>query len=162
MLTFPSIKAIVGALGWLLTLGKSEVKHVQDEIGDLIRELSKSLVSLWDVTVTITGIPEAEFSATSFEEKWDYFVRFYVGPQNISVARTHCGKVQRAIGRITFKLAKVFDTDLGKWREATEKFRDIVDADRHLLEDYDTCIETLRSRLEGIRGDLKDNDVAEA
>jgi hypothetical protein len=143
-------------------LGKGAVKHVQDEIEDLIRELSKSLVSLWDVTVTITGIPETEFKEASFEENWDYFQRFYLGPQNISVARTHCGNVQRAIDRITFKVAKVFHTDLGKWGEATEKFRDIVDADRQLLTDYDTCIETLRGRLAGIRGDLEDKDVPEA
>jgi hypothetical protein len=161
MLPFSSIKSIVGALGWLLTLGKSDVKHVQDEIEDLIRELSKSLVSLWDATVTIAGIPEAGFNATSFEEQRDYFMRFYLGPQNISVARTHCGNVQRAIDRITFKVAKVFHTDLGKWREATTKFRDIVNADGQLLTDYDACIETLRGRLESIRHEL-DNDVAKA
>jgi hypothetical protein len=101
MLELGSVKTAIEGLMWLCTLGKSEVKSVKKEAAELIQDLSKSLTSLWDVTTQMTNIPANKFDKELFETRWDYFFRYYLGPENISKARTHCGNVTRDMDRIT-------------------------------------------------------------
>jgi hypothetical protein len=154
MLDLASVKAIVGALRWISTLGKSDVKDVQKEVDELIAELSKSLTSLWDLTKSITAIPEEQFSKKRFVEVQDYFTTFYAGDHNISAARTRCGNVERSVGRIIFKLTHFLHTDVGKWGEAWTQLREIVHTDGQILEDYDKSVAKIHKRLGAIRADL--------
>ena len=159
MLELESVREIVSTLKWMLTLGASEIKQVKEDIRELIQELSKSLTNLWDLTTKITTLPEGELNKASFETLYDYFVTFYVGPENISTARTHCGNVERGVNKIRFKLAKFFHTDIGKWNEAGDKLRKIVGADFAILRQYDSCIDTLDARLRSIRDQLEAGSV---
>ena len=133
MLDLASIKEIAAALTWLLTLGASEIKHVKIQTEELIQHLSASLVNLWDVTLQVTRLTEQDFNRQNFEDVWNYFFRYYLDPENISKARTHCGEVARDIDRITFKLTTILRADIGKWSEAKEKFKQIVDEDGIIL-----------------------------
>jgi len=49
-----SLKAILSNLEWVLSLGASDVKHVKEDTDKLIHDLGASLVSLWDLTTTLT------------------------------------------------------------------------------------------------------------
>jgi hypothetical protein len=162
MFDLTSISNIIKSLNWILTLGKSDIVHVQKETDNLIRELSKSLTNLWDVTRELTKHSESDFTKERFDEAYDYFYSFYLGHENISTARTHCSTVQRDVGRIKFKIAKILHTDIGKWTDVDQKLSGIVDADDAILGDYDNCIDTLYNRVQVIRHHLDAGDVDSA
>jgi hypothetical protein len=56
--------------------------------------------------------------------------------------------------RITFKLAKVLRTNLGKWKEADTHFQAIIDADPVFLGAYQMSIEQLKKHLDQIKADF--------
>lgn len=162
MLELKSVQEIVGALKWLSTLGLSELKDVKTDVTDLIAELSKSLTNLWEVVTQTTKIKKKKFGKESFDDVYDYFLTFYSGDWNISPARTHCGNVERTVGRIKFKLAKILHTDLGKWSEVDEKLKDIVNQDSDILYDYDQSIRKLDSEMKKIKALLDDGKRSKA
>ena len=154
-----SLGEILKTLKWLSTLGLSELKDVKMDVIDLISELSKSLTSLWEVVTQATNIKKKKFGKESFGTAYDYFLGFYAGDWNISPARTHCGNVERAVGRIKFKVGKILHTDLGKWNEVDEKLKEIVDGDGVILYEYDQSIKNLDSEMNQIKTLLdKDKD----
>ena len=157
MLELKSVKEIVSALTWLSTLGLSDIKDVKAEVKDLIAELSKSLTSLWDVATQIASIEKNDFGTISFNKVYDYFMKFYVGDWNISPARTHCGNVERAVGRIKFKISKRLHADLGKWSEVDAQVREIVERDGDILYEYDESIRKLDAKMREIKDLLNQN-----
>jgi soluble cytochrome b562 len=159
MLDLSSIKEIVSQLSWLLTLGASETKHVKTQLEELVHHLSASLVSLWDATCEITRLTEADFTKDRFEVVHDYFFSFYLAPGQISKARTHCAEVKRDIQRIKFKLARILHTDVGKWADAEERFRRIVDEDGIILSSYQHCMDELKRHLDTIHDSLKQGNL---
>jgi hypothetical protein len=159
MFEFTTIKGIIDSFSWILTLGKSELVHVKSETNEVISELSKSLRSLWDVTKEIANLSEVDLTKEQFEDRWDYFFSFYVGDQNISAARTHCGNVMRDVERIKFKLAKILHTDIGRWRDVDKALISIIEEDPVILENYDACIASLENRMSEIRGHFDAGDV---
>jgi DNA repair exonuclease SbcCD ATPase subunit len=154
MIDLTIVKTITGALDWLLTLGARDVKHVKEQIKELISHLSASAVSLWDATKEISRLQENQFNKQSFIDVYDYFTGFYFAPEHISAARTHCTVVARDLERIKFKLAKILRTDLGKWKEADTQFQAIIDADEEILKTYQTSIEELKTHLDQIKADF--------
>ena len=92
---------------WLLTLGKSELRAVRTDVEELINDLRKSLVSLYDLAKVITDADSAGLEARTFAPVYDYVNRFYLNPQDLSAPRTHCGYVSRDVDRIMFKFSKV-------------------------------------------------------
>ena len=66
MLDLGSVRAIIDTFSWMLTLGHSDVARVKTEIDELIRELSKSLTSLWDIVREVTKTPEADLTKDKF------------------------------------------------------------------------------------------------
>jgi hypothetical protein len=158
MLELKSVEGIVNALAWISSLGLSEVKGVKTDVEELISELSKSLVNLWEVVKTVTAIDDGEFTKEKFEGIYDYFINFYVGDWNISKARTHCGNVERTADRIKFKFVKVLHTDIGKWNEADEKLQLIVDRDGQILHEYDASISKIDSSLREIKDLLEEEN----
>jgi len=141
------IKATVAAIQWLLTLGRSELRQVRTDTEELLNDLRKSLVNLWDVTTEVTKLAPKDLTADSFRPVYEYFVRFYLDPQSISAARTHCGHIARDVDRITFKLSSLLHTDLGRWQDARRKLGEVVNGDSMLLASYDACIQDLDDRL---------------
>ena len=71
MLDLAIIKNIIATLNWILTLGKSDVTHVQKETDNLVRELSMSLTNLWDVITEITKLSESTITKEQFEDAYD-------------------------------------------------------------------------------------------
>lgn len=162
MLDLTSIKNIIDTLNWILTLGKSDLVQVQNETDELIRELSASLIHLWDVTTEITKSSASAITEVEFENTYQYFYRFYLGDPNISIARTHCSNISRDVDRIKFKLANILHTDIGKWSEIDLQLSSIIHNDIDILMDYDNCIKTLHDRMLAIRGNFKTGDTASA
>jgi hypothetical protein len=70
--------------------------------------------------------------------------------------------VERAVGRIKFKLAQFLHTDLGKWTEADDKLSEIVTADPVILGEYDSAIDNLHCRLKEVREGFASSDVQKA
>jgi hypothetical protein len=145
-----------------MSFGASDLKSVRDETDQLIRDLSASLVNLWDVVSTLSGMKPDELQPESFEKLYQYFYRFYLGPENLSAARTHCGNVERAVGKIKFKLSQFLHTDLGKWAEADSKLSAIVTADPVILGEYDQVIESIHQQLKEVRKAFASGDHQKA
>jgi hypothetical protein len=158
MLDLSSIKASVDAIAWIATLGGSDVRNVRDETDELLQELSRSLKSLWDVTREITRLSPSDFNEKSFEAVYDYFKGFYLDPADISKARTHCGNVERTVGRIKFKLASILHTDMGKWEETSQHLGTIIGQDGNILDSYDRSIAVLNAVLQDIYERLVQGD----
>ena len=162
MLDLTAVQAIIGFLNWTLTLGKSDLEHVQKETDELIRDLSASLTNLWDVTVEVTKFADTTVTKEDFEGVYDYFYQFFLGDENVSSARTHCGHVERDVGRVKFRLAKALQTDIGEWTEVDQKLSGIIHQDGRILTDYDNCIDTLHDKLRKIQQDFDSGAVAAA
>lgn len=83
MLTLSDISGILRLLEKFLTFGRSEITDVQSETEELIDDLSRSLLSLYDMVSEVTRLDNEQFSQASFEKVRSYFDRF------LSSARRH-------------------------------------------------------------------------
>lgn len=150
------------AFMWLLTLGKSELRAVRTDVEELINDLRKSLVSLYDLASVVTGIEPSQLDRGSFDPIYDYVTKFYLNPQDISAARTHCGYVARDVQRIMFKLGNLLHSDLGRWAEAQMKLDMIIGGDGELIESLEQTVAEVRTKLEEIRSALISGDTTRA
>lgn len=98
----------------------------------------------------------------TFQPVYDYFTRFYLNPENISAARTHCGYVERDIERLTFKLGTLLHTDLGSWSDAKMHLSDVIVNDVVLITSYDRSINEIHEHLQAIDSAFRAGDVATA
>lgn len=135
---------------WLLTLGKSELLAVRTDVEELINDLRKSLVSLYDLAKVITDVDPALLDAGTFRPVYDYVNRFYLNPENLSAARTHCGYVERDVERIMFKMGRLLHSDLGRWNEAYSQVSVVVGADGAILDTLENTIADVRRNLDQI------------
>ena len=150
------------ALEWFLTLGRSELRQVRGEAEELLSDLRKSLVNLWDVATEVTRTDPSDLTMQTFQPVYEYFTRFYLNPQNISAARTHCGYVERDIDRLTFKLGTLLHTDLGRWSDAKMHLNDVIVNDVVLITSYDRSIAEIREHLQAIDTAFRAGDVTKA
>ena len=157
-----SIVGIAKALEWFLTLGRSELRQVRADAEELLGDLRKSLVNLWDVATEATRPDPSELTMQTFQPVYDYFTRFYLNPENISAARTHCGYVERDIERLTFKLGTLLHTDLGSWSDAKMHLSDVIVNDVVLITFYDRSINEIHEHLQAIDSAFRAGDVATA
>jgi hypothetical protein len=93
---------------------------------------------------------------------YDYFTRFYLNPESISAARTHCGYVERDIDRLTFKLGTLLHSDLGRWSDAKMHLSDVIVNDIVLTTSYDRSIAEIHQHLQDIDAAFRSGDVATA
>jgi len=147
---------------WLLTLGKSELKAVRTDVEELINDLRKSLVSLYDLAKVITDLPPNKLNARTFAPVYDYVNRFYLNPENLSAARTHCGYVERDVNRIMFKLGSLLHSDLGKWKDVYQHVGDIVGADGAIIDTLERTIADIRRKLDGVNRLINIGDLPAA
>ena len=147
---------------WLLTLGKSELRAVRTDVEELINDLRKSLVSLYDLAKVITDADPSGLTARTFAPVYDYVNRFYLNPQDLSAARTHCGYVSRDVDRIMFKLGKVLHSDVGKWSEAHQQLNAVIGADGAILDNLDSAVTDIRSKLDTVNALFVAGDVPKA
>jgi hypothetical protein len=157
-----SVVGIAKALEWFLTLGRTELRQVRGEAEELLSDLRKSLVNLWDVTKEVTRTAPSDLTMETFQPVYDYFTRFYLNPENISAARTHCGHVQRDIDRLTFKLGTLLHTDLGRWSDAKLHLSDVIVNDPVLIASYGRSIDQIHQHLEAIDAAFRAGDVPRA
>lgn len=150
------------AFMWLLTLGKSELLNVRRDVEQLINELRKSLVSMYDLATEVTRLDPSQLDKNTFAPIEDYVTRFYLNPQDVSAARTHCAYVRRDVERIMFKLGKLLHSDLGKWGEAKDALDAIIGGDGELIANLDAAIIEVRGKLDEIKTALDRGDVARA
>ena len=162
MLELADVSGILRLLERLLTFGRSDIVQVESETDELIRDLSKSLVSLHDVVTQVTRLKPEEFNETAFGEICDYFKRFYLYPEDMDKARTHCSTLKRDVGRITYKLAQFLRTDIGQWEEVSRNIQSEQDLDQSMTKAYDASIEKLNEKLNEIQNNLANGDVATA
>jgi len=161
MLDLTTARPIVEGLNWMITLGSSEIKNVKVEMRELLGHLSKSLLSLWDVTQQVSSLSDEHF-ANGFESVYTYFKRFYYDPENLERARTHCTDVSRDVDRITFKLSMLFRTNLGKWSDAEECLRLCLLGDASYIEEYNKNFETLNRELSTVHALVREGKEEEA
>jgi hypothetical protein len=147
---------------WILTLGKSELRAVRTDVEELINDLRKSLVSLYDLAKVITDIDAANLDARTFAPVYDYVDRFYLNPQDLSAARTHCGYVSRDVDRIMFKLGKLLHSDVGKWKEAQQQLVAVIGADGAILDSLDSTVTDIRAKLDAVNTHLMAGNVPAA
>jgi hypothetical protein len=147
---------------WILTLGKSELRAVRTDVEELINDLRKSLVSLYDLAKVITDIDAANLDTRTFAPVYDYVDRFYLNPQDLSAARTHCGYVSRDVDRIMFKLGKLLHSDVGKWKEAQQQLVAVIGADGAILDSLDSTVTDIRAKLDAVNTHLMAGNVPAA
>jgi hypothetical protein len=162
MMDLIGIEGIGKALEWFVTLGRSELRQVRGDAEELLGDLRKSLVNLWDVATEVTRPEPSDLTMQTFQPVYDYFTRFYLNPENISAARTHCGYVERDIDRLTFKLGTLLHSDLGRWSEAKMHLSDVIANDVVLVTAYDRSIAEIHQHLQAIDIALRAGDVATA
>lgn len=168
MLDLGMITTIIGAITWLHSFGKEDIKGVKQETEELLSDLAKSLVNLFDITQSINelsqrlpSLSDAEFTA-AFRDVQGYAERFYFNDEAISSARTHCGDVERDIERIKFKIVNFLRVDLGRWKEADQSFDQIVHDDNRLLQEYEDNVNRLKQGLVAVASFIEKAAVAEA
>jgi hypothetical protein len=157
-----SISGIAKALEFFLTLGRSELRQVRGDAEELLGDLRKSLVNLWDAATEVTRPNPSDLTMQTFQSVYDYFTRFYLNPDNISAARTHCGYVERDINRLTFKLGTLLHSDLGRWSDAKRHLNDVIVNDITLIESYDRSIAEIDGHLQAIDTAFRAGDVTTA
>ena len=168
MLDLGTISTIIGAISWLHSFGKEDIKDVKKETTELLNDLSKSLVNLYDLTEAIgslskkaSRLSDVEF-VEAFENVQDYASRFYFDQSTISSARTHCSAVQRDAERIKFKLVKFLRTNIGKWDEANQHLDNIIHDDGRIMHDYDSNMSRLKQELSEVSTLLQNRKTVEA
>lgn len=149
-------------LKWLANWEPTHVKVVQQEMDDLVNNLTMSLKNLHTAVCEITDLPPEKLDRKSFEAKYDYFINFYLGHENISMARTHCGNVERDVKRMRFKLERAGFTDVGEWQSVDQFIDEIKSGDDMLLQSYDNSVSEIQRRLDGIKTELESGNVSEA
>jgi hypothetical protein len=55
---------IAKALEWFLTLGRSELRQVRGDAEELLGDLRKSLVNLWDVATEVTRLDPSDLTTS--------------------------------------------------------------------------------------------------
>jgi hypothetical protein len=158
MFGLSDIAGILNLLERFLTFGRSDITGVQEETEELIRDISRSLVSLYDVVTEVTRLKVEEFNEEAFTEIYNYFYRFYLNPEDIDKARTHCSILKRNVGRITYKFALVSHTNIGKWNDVSMNIMSSQDLDEEILRDYNRSIDTLKEQLDEIQSKLVEGD----
>jgi hypothetical protein len=157
-----SITGIAKALEWFVMLGRRELRQVRGDAEELLGDLRKSLVNLWDVATEVTRLDPSNLTMQTFQPVYDYFTRFYLDPKSISAARTHCAYVERDIDRLTFKLGKLLHSDLGRWSDAKKHLNDVIVNDVVLITSYDRSIAEIHKHLQAIDAAFQTGDVAKA
>lgn len=157
-----SASGIWKAFEWFLTLGRTELRQVRTEAEELLGDLRKSLVNLWDVATEVTRPDPNDLTMQNFKPVYDYFVRFYINPDNISAARTHCGYVERDIDRLTFKLGILLHSDLGRWSDAKLHLNEVIVNDIVLITSYDRSIAEIHQYMQAIDTAFQAGDAATA
>ena len=164
MLNLATVKPIVDGIVWLASLGASEIRQVKDETQELLRHLSKSLKSLWEVTREVAKLSDQSFKS-EFPGVYDYFKKFYYDLEAFEGARTHCSDLKRDVGRITFKLSVFLRTDIGKWSQAYQELNLGLLDDVSYMQEYRENFELLNTKLNEIQSLLqqgKDEDALKA
>ena len=159
-ITFGTFKEFVSGFAWCLKLGKEDTEHIKGEIEDLLNHSSQSLKSLIELTDTVQEIPQAQFSQRTFGPVANHCRWFFTSPEAAQRARTHCTDVDRDIGRINFKMAKILRTEGADWKGIGVAFSALLDADRTFLNEYSEELERIGKELDAIdellnRGDTE-------
>ena len=157
-----SSAGIAKAFEWFATLGRAELRQVRHDAEELLGDMRKSLVSLWDVATEVTRLEPEELTTQTFKTVFEYFVRFYLNPTNISAGRTHCGNVERDVERITFKLSALLHSDLGRWSDAKSHLNDVIVNDIVITTSYDRSIAEIHQHLQAINQAFQVGDDATA
>ena len=103
LLELGTVASIVKGLAWIHSFSADEITNVKKETEELLTDLSKSLVNLYDVVEKITNLskrlPQLSDQAygEEFRSVYAYCNRFYFDQNDISKARTHCGDVERDV-----------------------------------------------------------------
>ena len=161
-ITWKFFKEFVDGFAWCLKLGKSDTEHIKGEIEDLLTHSSQSFKSLIELTDTVQDIPQAHFNQQTFGPVANHCRWFFTSPEAAQKARTHCTDIQRDIGRINFKAAKILRTEGANFKGINGAFRNLVGGDINFLNQYSEELERIGKELDAIDGLLlkKDADTA--
>ena len=162
MLDIAPFKELLNGFGWCLTLGKADTEHVKGEIEDLLTHCSQSFKSLLELTDTLTEIPLAQFTEQNFWPIANHCLWFFTSPGAAQKARTHCTDIQRDVGRITFKMAKILRTEDRNWKGIDDAFRNLLHGDMDFLERYEAELQQIGNELSEIGKQLKNRDAHKA
>ena len=155
MFDVASLTKIGKALGWFLTIGKTETKEMRDAILDLLRHSSQSIRTLVELQATLNGPAKEMFTEKAFIDIWIHCKYALTGNDAPELARTHCTDIMRDLRRINFIAAKTLRTELGSWSDVDSWFADLRSADADFLESFATCLRTIDVALDEIQSEFK-------
>jgi hypothetical protein len=155
-------KELVNGFAWCLTLGQADTEHIKGEIEDLLMHCSQSLKSLLELTDTLKEIPLAQFTEQNFWPVANHCFWFFTSPGAAQKARTHCTDIQRDVGRITFRMAKILRTEDANWKGIDVAFRNLLHGDMDFLECYEGELQRIGDEVTEIGKLLTNKDVDKA
>ncbi len=157
MIDLAAVKELGETFLWFLTLGKSDVKEIRDELQDLLSHCSQTLKSFGELTEALYQMKPQEFTEASFLPVYFHCINNYTSPDAARRARSHCTDIRRDIERINFKLTKILRTEIGSWRSLDEAFKKVSDADQDFLDHFERDMSLVDNELTQIvsllRGD---------
>ena len=162
MINLAGFKEFLGALGWFLTLGKSDTEHLRNELTDLLQHLSQSLKSLLELTDVLEAIPPDRFTKETFWPIHRHLLWFFTSEEAARQARTHCTDIRRDVARINFKAAKVLRAEGGNWKGIDDAFGHLLDADFSFLDQYEKELKRIGMELDAINQQLQAGNREEA
>jgi len=148
-------------LYWFMTLGKPETKQMRDELLDLLHHTGESIRSLVRLDQHLFSVNESDFQ-DSFRDIFNECRLSYTAGDAPDKARSHCTDIRRDLKRISFKAAKLFRTELGKWSEVNRAFDRLVYADIDFLAGFADALKRLEAELEEVSRLLTGGDSDQA
>lgn len=141
------LEGFLKPLGWFLTLGKQDTKHIRDELEDLLVHTSTSLKTFIELREAMVEIPEAAFDQAAFEKVYYYCRKTFTSSDAAGKARTHCTDIIRDIDRIEFKVSKYLRAENMDWKGLNQAFSDLKGADVTFLHHFETLVDKVDQDL---------------
>jgi hypothetical protein len=105
MLELAAIEAIGKGIVWLKNLSDEEVRSVKDQTRELLHDLSRGLMILYDVTSTVSGLNDDQFNKGEFSLVFNNFKKIYYDNEYYANANTRCSDLERDVESISLRIS---------------------------------------------------------
>ena len=161
MLSIGQIKFLSETFDWFLNIGAADAKKMRDGLQDLLGHCAQTIKAAAELAEALYQIKAEEFSEDTFRPIFLHCVKNYTSPEAARQARSHCTDIQRDVGRIKFRLAKVLRADDLQWKSLDQQFARFADADGDFLVQFEHDMQLVQTELQEILG-LTQTDCRQA
>jgi hypothetical protein len=161
MLSIGQIKFLSETFDWFLNIGAADAKKMRDELQDLLGHCAQTIKAAAELAEALYQIKAEEFSEDTFRPIFLHCVKNYTSPEAARRARSHCTDIERDVGRIKFRLAKVLRADDLQWKSLDQQFAKFADADGDFLVQFEHDMQLVQTELQEILG-LAQTDCRQA